>query len=833
MATLLDYVGITKLRDAWPKWKANIIAVNNQVIAHVAGTADKHAAQDITYTGDFAGKTEVKAALDQAKTEIDTIVVNASIDPEVAFARDSAVKSKVFGSLDDRLEESEQDRVTDKAETAAELGKISIGKSNGIDDTSMINASLSTNNYVRGLPGATYLISAPLIIGPNTTIDMTGCNINWITGVTGNNLLRNVSNTPERTISDAAIITGSTTLTSTTAMFTSSDVGRTVCVTGAGGTIGVPVMLTADIVSITNGTTVTLAIAGKVTVTDATCNIYNRDTNITIKGGVWNRGSATGSTSLALHGLSLKHIDYLSIDIEAYNSSSVGAKYAICLGDVRYATVICRYFNTISDGLHIIGPCSHIDVPYLAGTTNDDFFALTGADYPSYSDTAGDITDIHVGVLQMNNCLAGLKILAGSGNLIDNLEVEFSSGTTSSYGCWMGTDVNYPDTTGGSYGKLDFGRFAIKSDFDLFRMVDVTADEIKVAPIGTAANQLVRILANTTNVGGTINTLIIDDANVPNSINLFRFEGTTNILNNLQINNVRINGSGYIANLVSGTVTKATITNSNIVYNGTTDIILLTGATIGDIKFVDTNIDMSGTTAGLSAVIHRSSGVGVSSIETIRCNITGSGPTRGFLGYSPCTNPFTVNLDSTNFINCKRILDSVKAIATVHLKNVNIGTALEPLYCSAGGFTLLGDITSLTTATTLIDSASTGVFRVNGRTLPVVASMLTPQLDDIVHNSAATSASGWYQGSVVHDGSKWIPLRGYAVSGTATLVSGTVTVANNTRITSLSRIRVSQQTPYGTTGAIWVDSITAGAGFTIKSISSSDASVVRYEIITY
>ena len=159
MATLQDYLGITALRDAWPKWKANVVAVNNQVIAHIAGTADKHltshvindseeagtttadaintnkakvathiagtadkhAAQDITYTGDFTGKTDVKAAIDQAKSEIDTIVISASIDPEVAFARDSAVKSKVFGSLDARLEESEQDRVTDKAETAAEL----------------------------------------------------------------------------------------------------------------------------------------------------------------------------------------------------------------------------------------------------------------------------------------------------------------------------------------------------------------------------------------------------------------------------------------------------------------------------------------------------------------------------------------------------------------------------------------------------------------------------------------------------------------------------------------------------------------------------------------
>ena len=125
MATLQDYLGITKLRDAWPKWKANVIAVNNQVINHVAGTADKHSAQDITYTGDFVGKTEVKAALDQAKTEIDTIVVNASIDPEVAFARISAVKSETFATLDARLEEGEQDLVSYKAETAAQMESIS------------------------------------------------------------------------------------------------------------------------------------------------------------------------------------------------------------------------------------------------------------------------------------------------------------------------------------------------------------------------------------------------------------------------------------------------------------------------------------------------------------------------------------------------------------------------------------------------------------------------------------------------------------------------------------------------------------------------------------
>ena len=61
MATLQDYLGITALRDAWPKWKANVVAVNNQVINHVAGLADKHLTSDITNDSEEAGTTTADA----------------------------------------------------------------------------------------------------------------------------------------------------------------------------------------------------------------------------------------------------------------------------------------------------------------------------------------------------------------------------------------------------------------------------------------------------------------------------------------------------------------------------------------------------------------------------------------------------------------------------------------------------------------------------------------------------------------------------------------------------------------------------------------------------
>lgn len=80
---------------------------DNRMQLHVDGNAEQHGAQSVTYSGAFTSKTDVKAALDQAKAEIDTIVVNASIDPEVALARISSAKDKIFATLSARLEESE------------------------------------------------------------------------------------------------------------------------------------------------------------------------------------------------------------------------------------------------------------------------------------------------------------------------------------------------------------------------------------------------------------------------------------------------------------------------------------------------------------------------------------------------------------------------------------------------------------------------------------------------------------------------------------------------------------------------------------------------------
>lgn len=68
-----------------------------------------------------------------------------------------------------------------------------------------------------------------------------------------------------------------------------------------------------------------------------------------------------------------------------------------------------------------------------------------------------------------------------------------------------------------------------------------------------------------------------------------------------------------------------------------------------------------------------------------------------------------------------------------------------------------------------------------------------------------------------------------AKQGVATLVAGTVVVAN-TSVTASSRILLTTQTPGGTAGFLVVSARTAGTSFTILSSNAADTSVVAYEI---
>lgn len=81
-------------------------------------------------------------------------------------------------------------------------------------------------------------------------------------------------------------------------------------------------------------------------------------------------------------------------------------------------------------------------------------------------------------------------------------------------------------------------------------------------------------------------------------------------------------------------------------------------------------------------------------------------------------------------------------------------------------------------------------------------------------------------------GPQVVPLAAPVLTGTATLVGGTVTVAN-TSITANSIIWLANKTIGGTAGALYISAKTASTSFAITSTSGTDTSVVQYYIMSY
>lgn len=696
------------------------------------------------------------------------------------------------------------------------------------DDTTRINGLLSLGVMPKAKPGEVYAISAPLV---GTKIDMTGATVQWKTGVSGSNLWRNPAATPQRSVTDAAATATSTTLTSATAAFTAADVGRTVTVFyGAGATT---IAFTADITAVTNATTVELSKAAPTTATGLTANIHNRDTGVRVIGGTWDRGAAVGAVSMGLHSILVHFADDVTIEPENILSTALGAKYAVYLAAVTNFKVRIPAMDVISDGLHITGPASRGDVPILSGTTGDDMFALCGQDYPSYMASGGDITDIHLGTMLPDGSLAGYKILAGNGGRIDRIKADYAAGTTSSYAAWVGGDENYDATKGGTYGDIDLGTIAVTAGGELLKLVDANADLVTIHPSGApTSGTKVKVMSNVSAVGGTVKRLRLKDPSVQAGQALLVVEGANNVVNHVDMDGPTIdNAAAALLSISAGRIKKMVVDRGRIVYTGNSAPIFAIGGQVDELVLVDTLADVSAASAS-GALVQRTGGLGFQAVHFIRGLFTSRGNAGISLVYQPTTGAFETFVDNAKFVNVKRIIEAAAAL-TVRLTNPAIDSTQEPFYNAAGAAVVTGSIASLSTTTKIALTA--GTLRVNGASLPVAISALTPTEGDQVRNVSAAAADGWYVGPVVWDSSavtnKWVPLRGWASIVGGTLAAGSLTVAD-TKITASSLIEVEVYSP-SNAGALYVDSKTAGTGYVVKSMNAADNSVVRCKVICY
>jgi len=108
MADISNIDGSVDIKDNFETGNTNDVAINNQVVAHVAGVADKHSANVVLFSPILnITATEVQTAIDQVNTRVSTIIASSGTsDTEVVDARASPTFGP-FAVLKDRMDNIE------------------------------------------------------------------------------------------------------------------------------------------------------------------------------------------------------------------------------------------------------------------------------------------------------------------------------------------------------------------------------------------------------------------------------------------------------------------------------------------------------------------------------------------------------------------------------------------------------------------------------------------------------------------------------------------------------------------------------------------------------
>lgn len=330
-----------------------------------------------------------------------------------------------------------------------------LGPANGTADAAWINAKIAGGGYFRGNPGATYLLESRLIVPSNTHIDFTGCTLQFKQTLTSGNLCTNYSQANPKSVGGVTANVGDTTFYSDTPLRGQVSVGDNIVIFQA-GVDGIP--LTAIVTAVNSSTSVTIDRPIAKAVTNTTARVYGTDHDITIQGGVWNRGAVGGYGAVEGHGLNFRFVQRLHVDIDEYHATA--GTYALCVAAVWDYKIGCGWMDNKSlDGLHVMGPAYDGECTRLAGNTNDDSLALLCADaIGPLTDVAGDIIGFTWNIVRTQAEQSIVKIMSGPGLTIGGIRGGITQGTYKlRHAVWIGEDLANPGVMKGNWGTIDVG----------------------------------------------------------------------------------------------------------------------------------------------------------------------------------------------------------------------------------------------------------------------------------------------------------------------------------------------------------------------------------------
>jgi hypothetical protein len=607
-------------------------------------------------------------------------------------------------------------------------------------DTAALNAVLAQGGRIRPNPlalTASYTLSDSLVLasGGNTDIDFGGCTFILGAGVL-KNMLINAAVRPTATATDAATTTGSSVVTSAT-LASAALAGRAIAVVGAGpagGGVsegGIPMYGTVLSKS-GNNITVTSnnvnGIAAGATLTGATAQLFTRDANVTIGGGVWNAGTvwntlATRQTQgVNTHLIRLRRIDGLTVRNMTVQQTSFPGGGGYCFG-VNPGD--CTDF--LIEGITSVGCSTAVqgDGPLYRGTVNnsrgqsqDDMVAFGAVGF-SGSDVEGDIVDLQVNGIQANGSWTAFKLFSGQGangavRVIRNTSARTIKGSTQ-----QGV-VNLADY--GGVGQID----CLVQDVSA-----VPGSTFSSVTLGSAGAQTVALKDIKWPVNAPVASLgVVHVTAYP--VNL--------IINNLDI---RGGAGAYLGVYVaenSGVMRKLTLDGVVVPDSAITSIDIIA---VGDASDTIDHIDIANVRSlAASTIVLLNTGAPGAMVTMRACRIDSSGLL--YSGGSSSVTGTILTVSDSWVAGTNAVLTSHRLAVMFDRTTVNTS---GPIVSAAAANAALVRVTATASLTqlgagALVTRSATQSVSVDGSSIGVDLSILTPQDGDIAYNNNGALACG-------------------------------------------------------------------------------------------
>lgn len=672
--------------------------------------------------------------------------------------------------------------------TTVKIGATVIVNCGGVDDTAALQSELTAagGHVMVGAPGGVCTLTGALTIYSNTWLDMGTTTLNN-PATTGPEMIENyAANHSIRTVSDAAIIAASTTFTSATAAFTSADVGRSITVEGAGalgGTSGSTAQrLCALILTVSNGTTVTISVAATTSVSGVSATVWPRDTNITITGGtITNGGSfARGGSSLII----LRRVDGLRIS--GLNMSANMSQYAIYPQDVTNMSVDHVNLKAPADTFHVEGPASNIVVRDSTFVCSDDALAFTAIDTPGLFDaTNGSISGVLVDNVMATSSPHALLFLGGPGSTLRDLTVRkltqtiltaIGVGIGGSYGFTSPTDIGRMVVDGMHGGGIyisytTLGRdLVVRNSFisrgqngngGIVYLTQSSAFESIVMDGIHMQDMTVALPGVGINVGSSVTDLLLGNAYVsypsgaPSASPLVNVGGT---VTNLRLSNLRADYANGLSNqalvYVNGTGTHISVGGLRASFSGTgstgAGVHVDTGGSVSSLTADGLEFDFVSTAPADSVLWITGTGILTHyALSNVRMN-----GGRGVLGFESSTSTVgSGEVANAVIITPDRMGNIHVSACDVTLTNVTLDTPAETSFFVSGTTTLTlrgSGITAIGGWTGFQLGSGSPVVHVLNPDYPVNVTQLAKGNGDKAYNTTGGSCG---VGPIISDGS--------------------------------------------------------------------------------